>query len=843
MEAVGRPNFGALLRQFRLDAGMTQQDLAERANLSVEAIGALERGIRTRPQRETVALLGDALSLSPEREVLLRSVVRAGHPPRRRDHDGGPRPTQLRAVGPDTKRIANSNLPQPLTSFVGRQREVAEIAALLRTYGLVTIVGPGGVGKTRVALQTANALLDECPDGARLVDLAPLPDQALVAGEILNALQLPLSSGSALNVVMAYLKTRRVLLILDNCEHVILHVREVVNAIGQSCPRVLVMSTSRQALDASGERVYRLLSLAVPPDSCRTAREALTYGGVELFSDRAQTVNPRFALSADNMDSVVEICRRLDGIPLAIELAAARVNVLAPHQIAQRLDHRFRLLTTEDPVALRRHQTMTTLFDWSYDLLSAREQRLFNCLSVFAGGCTLEAATAVCATGGEDDIDVVNVIASLVMKSLVVAELAGNEQRYHLLESSRAYARQKLEAHGAQEQTARRHAVTYLELAEQLERTAITEPDGAWLPHVLVELENWRIALEWTLGRHRDVIVGQRLAASRRLGWALPAAELQRWVHDALKLVDERTPLSIVAQLHLAEATFAHQLAQHHVCLVAAEKALGMYREVGSARGIALCQSYAGGALAFLGRYAQAEPLLEDALLAARMLGDRRLMADILLRIGWNRSALDDFDGARTHLTEALRVAKSAGAESFALVIQSTLAQNEFDDGHHEMALRLMDEVLAIRRTMKYTYVVPSMATNLVNLAGFLVKLNRYDEAGVHAKEALELTRGHDLVVLLALSLRIIALVALKRLAPDGHQRAGILACVARLFGFVEARLRPLDTMKKHGLQEECDRALAALQEQIGGDKLAQLMAAGATMTENDAIDEAYAIQ
>jgi predicted ATPase len=596
-------------------------------------------------------------------------------------------------------------------------------------------------------------------------------------------------------------------------------------------------------LDVSGERIYRLPSLAVPPDSCRTAREALTYGGVELFVDRALAVNPRFVLSGDNLEDVVEICRRLDGIPLAIELAAARVNVLAPRQIAQRLDHRFRLLTGEDPRALRRHQTMTTLFDWSYDLLTAREQGLFNCLSVFAGGCTLEAATAVCATAGEDDIDVVNLVASLVMKSLVVAESAGNEQHYRLLESSRAYARQKLEAHDAQEQTARRHAITYLELAEQLERAAVTEPDGAWLPHVLAELENWRIALEWTLGRRRDVIVGQRLAASRRLGWVLPAPELQRWVRVALDLVDERTPLSVVAQLQLAEAAFAHQLSQHQVCLVAAENALSLYRKVGSPRGVALCQSYAGGALAFLGRYGQAEPLLQDALVAARILGDRRLMADILLRIGWTRSALDDFDGARTHLTEALRVAKSAGAESFALVIQTTLAQNEFDRGHHETALRLMAEVLAIRRTMAYSFVVPSMATNLVNIAGFLVKLSRYDEAAVHAKEALELARGLGLVVLVALSLRIIALVALQTVPPEGRRQAGTSASVARLFGFVEARLNALGPMKKHGLQEECDRALTALQEEIGSDKFAQLMAAGEAMTESDAIDEAYAIQ
>ena len=247
----------------------------------------------------------------------------------------------------------------------------------MREHRLVTIVGSGGVGKTRVAVQLGSDLLDSCPDGVWLVDLAPLVDQNLVANAISTALQLPSTAGSALCAVVAYLKARRLLV--------------------QSCPYVRILSTSREPLDVPGERAYRLPSLAVPPKSSASAQVALSYGAVALFVDRGLAVDASFALTDDNAPDVVEICRRLDGIPLAIELAAARVAMLAPRQIAQRLDQRFRLLTGGDPTALPRHQTMTALIDWSYDLLTQREQTFFESLSVFAGGCTLDAATAVCA--------------------------------------------------------------------------------------------------------------------------------------------------------------------------------------------------------------------------------------------------------------------------------------------------------------------------------------------------------------------------------------------------------------------------------------------------------------
>ena len=396
MEAAGRPHFGALLRQLRCDAGMTQQELAERAKLSVEAISQLERGIRTRPQRQTVALLGSALDLSPEQKTIFASAISATHPPRQRGRSEALKASLLRLVRSDALVTPSHNLPQQLTSFVGRDQEVSEIAALLREHRLVTVVGAGGVGKTRVAVQVAADLQDGFPDGVWLVELAALPRQELVETAVLHSLNLASTSGPALDVVTAYLRPRRLLLILDNCEHVIAQAREVVGNIVEACPSVYILATSRQALALLGERVYQLPSLAVPPASCRTASDAASFEAVALFCDRSHAVGAPFALDDENARDVVNICRRLDGIPLAIEFAAARAKVLAPRQIAQRLDQRFRLLTGGDPRALPRHQTVTALLDWSYDLLTPREQSFFESLSVFAGGCTFEAAVAVC---------------------------------------------------------------------------------------------------------------------------------------------------------------------------------------------------------------------------------------------------------------------------------------------------------------------------------------------------------------------------------------------------------------------------------------------------------------
>ena len=839
MEAAGRPHFGALLRQFRLDAGMTQQELAERAKLSVEAIGTLERGARTRPYRETVVLLGRALGLSPEREALLRSAVGIAHPDRQQERSETLNASLLRLVRPDVQATPRHNLPQQLTSFVGRRREVCEIAALLREHCLVTLVGTGGVGKTRIAVHLGSELSDGCPDGAWLIDLAPLADQSLVASAVLTALQLPFTSGSALGSVVAYIKTRRLLLILDNCEHVIAEVSGLAAAIVTSCPAVRVLATSREPFNVAGEQAYRLPSLAVPLDSTVSPQDALAYGAVTLFVDRARAVDANFALTDDNTPDVAEICRRLDGIPLAIELAAARTKVLSPRQIAARLDQRFRLLTGGDPRVLPRHQTMTALLDWSYDLLSPREQQFFESLSVFAGGCTLEAATAVCAGQDEDDIQIVDLLGSLVTKSLLLAELAGSEQRYRLLESTRQYARSKLVARGEQERVARRHALAYLDLAERLEGARETTADREWLPKATPELENWRAGLDWALGERHDVILGQRLAAMRSVVWqTFTPAEARRWIRAALASVDECTPASLIARLEHADADGASQFGSKQA-LSSAQRAMRRYRTLGDALGFAQAQHLAGGVLVRLGSTDEGEALERDALEAARALGNRRLALNALLGLGVARANARDFAGSRARLIEARELAKVLGADSYAAPIAVNLASTEFESGDPEAALRISIDLLATHRASKPApHLAETLGAAYCNTAGYLIALGRYDEARAQANEALEFGRGAGLTVFVALSLWHLAAMVL-RFPIEGRRTSADCRVAGRLLGFVGTSRK---TLGFDADDSEYDNAVALLGEAVGTEESMQLLALGATMTEDEAIAQAQAV-
>ena len=342
--------------------------------------------------------------------------------------------------------VAEHNLPQQVTALVGRAAELAEIKARLDQHRLVTLVGSGGVGKTRLVLQAAADLLGRYPDGVWLVELAPLASPQLVAETVAGMFGLSRSTGrSAVEIVVAFLKEKRTLLLLDNCEHLVDAVAQVAEAILRGCPTVSVLASSRENLAIAGENVYRVPSLDFPEDAEGiTAAAALDHAAVRLFADRAGSVVDGFAVTDANAPAIAAICRRLDGVALAIELAVARLTMLKPHELASRLDDRFRLLTGGSRTALPRQQTLRALIDWSYDLLTDPEQTLLRRLSVFAGGWTLDSAATVCADDPVEEREIFDLLASLIDKSLVVADATGDRTRYRLLESTRAYALEKL---------------------------------------------------------------------------------------------------------------------------------------------------------------------------------------------------------------------------------------------------------------------------------------------------------------------------------------------------------------------------------------------------------------
>ncbi|MGB6599750.1 MAG: helix-turn-helix domain-containing protein [Candidatus Cybelea sp.] len=420
--ASGSSDFGTLLRRYRLEAGLSQEQLAERARLSFHGISALERGFRRTPQPDTVALLAVALALDDEQRVALETAAARSTLPRRRSENV--------TLGPWLK-AGPSKLPLSLTSFIGRARELEEIAALARGNRLVTITGAGGIGKTQTALRAATTIAEGRNGGVHFVGLATVSEEAVVAAiaAALGVREAP--NEQLLDSVLMHLRDRDMLMILDNCEHVLPPAASIVETLLQSCPDLRILAISREPLKAGGERAYCLRSLSVD-DGCK------------LFADRARAVDHRFALTDDNAAIAARICRRLDGNALAIELAAARVNVLSLKALAENLENHLSILDAGERTALARQQTMRATIEWSYGLLSPREQRIFERLSVLDGGGTLEIATTVCASDDIAEDDVLDTMLSLIDKSIVAAELDGAEPRYRLLEPFREFARERL---------------------------------------------------------------------------------------------------------------------------------------------------------------------------------------------------------------------------------------------------------------------------------------------------------------------------------------------------------------------------------------------------------------
>ena len=740
-----------------------------------------------------------------------------------------------------------NNLRQQLTSFVGREREMAEIKNSLRHHRLVTLVGTGGAGKTRCAEQIGAELVGRFADGVWLVELASITDASLVASVMARALNVPeTSKRPVLDMLLGYLKRKRALLIVDNCEHVIDEVRSVIAAMLRSCPDVRILATSRENLNVAGERIYRMPSLPVPPSGEALAvNDVRNYEAALLFAERALASSNAFALTDENVPTIAEICRRLDGIPLAIELAAARVKVLSPQQLLQKLDERFRVLTGGDRSALPRQQTMRALIDWSYDLLSTGERALFRKLSIFAGGFTLDTATAVGTDETTDEITVLDMLSSLVDKSLVQVEPTGSsESRFMLLESTRQYAREKLIGSGEFDIVARAHAMAFMLLAEDFERTYEATPELTWLTKVEPELENWRAAVQWALLDRGDVVTAQRLVGALR--WSsskLAAAERRAWVRTALEMVDPTTSTWIIAKLDLAEAVLDATLTQYKGSYAASQRALARYGDLQDALGTAWAQRYVGSALIYLGQVREGESLEVDALPTARRLQARKLTSLILQDLAYARQLADDLPGARRRYAEALATAKAACAERTAAQVAANLAEAEFRSGDAEGALRLAADALATQRAANNPL---SVAIALCNMTAYLVILRRYDEARTHGREALAVSRDLQFEVSLLFTLQHLAAVVAFRVPcvssaegePSGvdHLRA------ARLLGYVDTRLAALEVQRQFNEQQEYDRLLAMLRNVFGDERLTHLINDGGACSEDHVVTEALLV-
>lgn len=471
--------------------------------------------------------------------------------------------------------ILRTNLPGQITSFIGRETEIAEVRKLLSSNRLVTLTGVGGTGKTRLSLQIASTLLDDYPEGVWFIELAPLAHPELVAQTIATTLQLHESSErTAEQTVREFLAARQVLLLLDNCEHLIQICADLTSGWLQHCPGLKILATSREPLGIAGEIIRRVPSFSIPQDLNAMSYAALAQvESVRFFVERAQSVQPNFSLTPANVSDVAKICTRLDGIPLALELAAARVRGMGVDQIATRLDSRFRLLTGGSRSSLPRQQTLSALIDWSYNLLSPSEQLLFQRLSIFSGLFSLDAVEAVCSGNGLDEYDVLDLLQRLIDKSLVLVDVRHNQTYYRLLETIRQYGRDKLLSADKVEDLANRHVLFFRTLAGQAAPALRGPEQVVWFQRLSVMAENFRTALEWSLETDQTE---HALYLAGNLGWywfvRTVNNEGRQWLQRAIQM-----PNSSAYPRFLVEALF--QLVYHTWMQSGGEQALPIAEE------------------------------------------------------------------------------------------------------------------------------------------------------------------------------------------------------------------------------------------------------------------------
>jgi predicted ATPase len=565
-----------------------------------------------------------------------------------------------------------NNLPRQLTSFVGREREIEEVKRLLPTTGLLTITGTGGSGKTRLALRVAADLVDQYPDGVWLARLASLSEPTLVPQTIASAMGIPERPGRPLiETVADYLQPKTVLLVLDNCEHLLQACGDLVDTLLRLAPNVRVLATSREVLGIEGERIYRIPSLSVPDVSRLPPPDALSqFDAVQLFVERAAFSKPGFEITSDNAAEVAQVVHRLDGLPLAIELAAARVKALPVEVIAERLDDRFRLLTGGSRTGLLRHQTLRATLDWSYDLLSEEERIVLRRLSVFAGGFMLEAAEEICSGDGVAERDILDLLAHLVDKSLVMLGEREGHGRYRLLDTVRQYGLDRLLAAGEAAEARTRHRAWYLDLAERAEAEMYGPQDTKWLNRLEVEYNNLRAALEWSSAEKADAEITLRLAAALGLFWDYHTqrSEGHKWMETALARSGDIKSTARVRALYGAGRLTWRQ-ADYGRAMVLFEESLALAQELDDQTWIARAFSGLGLVTGWQGDWDAAMPLFEKSLALSRQLDDKWCSAVTLVHMAgsqtraWTARHRGDYASAVAWSGESLALFRTLGTK------------------------------------------------------------------------------------------------------------------------------------------------------------------------------------
>jgi predicted ATPase/DNA-binding XRE family transcriptional regulator len=816
--------FGALLRQYRIASGLTQEALAERAGLSVRGLSDLERGARHLPYRDTVHRLTAALGLTPEQtERLLKAVRRVGVAPAMPDRE------------------AKYVLPRRLTSFVGRNQELVEVESLLEQTRLLTLTGPGGIGKTRLAVEVADSVGHKYKDGVVLAEFAGVSDPPLVLQVVASALDVQEQPARPLReTVIDALRSKHLLLVFDNCEHVIQACAELAEMLLTVSIELHILATSRESLRIGGEISWRVPPLELPRLSPPLAfHEISKTGSGALFIDRVRAALPGFQVNDGNVADIAHICQRLDGIPLALELAAARVPMLGIADLSERLDDCFRVLTAGSRTGLPRQQTLRSTLDWSCGLLTERERRTFARVSVFAGGWTLSAAERVVGDEAIHASDVADLMAQLVDKSLVLAEERNGPQRYRLLEPVRQYARELLVASGEDETIRRQHAEYFTDLAEVAEPEFLGSSQLQWIRRLEREHDNLRAALAWSVrrahvpGGDERPVLGLRLAAALVTLWHVRGhwREGRRWLNEALAMATSAPVLLRVKALNAA-GWLAWDQGDYQRADALSVEALGLSRGSGDAWSIA----WSAGRLSHVrwkqARYAEAAALATEAHELFRRLEMPWFMGWALHQLGRVAHAQGDDVRASDLFEESLVQFRASGDRGFGTAFQfANLGDVALRRGDCERAISLYEQALAGFRELGFQQGLVHTLQSLAEACGMTGAAARSHE--LH-REALLLCRDLGDTPGLARSLEGVAALA---------QFAGHFQDATRLFAAAEVVRSDVDTGYPVASAEACDRnvRLSGLRSQLGEAEFDASWRAGTMMSMADAVSYAVA--
>ena len=681
--------------------------------------------------------------------------------------DGGVQPVQpVRPVRP-----AGSRLPAETTSFIGRESELATIDDLLGLSRLLTLTGPSGSGKTRLALRAGAQVAGRYPDGVWLIELAPVTSPDLVTAVAAAALSVREEPGQALaESVAAQLRDAEALLIMDNCEHVLDAAGELIARLLRACPALRVLATSQSRLGLVGEASWPVPPLILPDPAARDPEIVARAEAVRLLRDRAALARPGFTLTAQNAPAVSEICRRLDGIPLALELAAARFNALSAGQLAARIDDRFRLLAGGGRGGLPRHRTLQAAIEWSHDLLSETEQTCFRRLAVFSGGCTLEAAEAVCPDDSLSAAEIFETVTALVDRSLLTAEERCGSMRYGMLESIHQFARTQLERAGEAAELSRRHREWLLGYARQAD---LEGPDqGAWLDLLETDLENFRIGLEDASAAEPRLELAGLLAPFWMVRGHTGLG--RRWLEGALAAAGPAASPRLRAAALDGLGQLAAVQADYEAQRSCQQESLAIWRALGDDARVASCLGDLGSAAHIRGEYGQARAMYAEALEVADGAHDSRLMARCLSGLGRLALHQGDLAKATDYYTDSMACFSRTGDLRRATLILGNLGVVALNRGEYDLARARFEEHLGNARKIGDRKLIGGALTNLGSVVYNCGDLDA--AADLHA-EALALAEQVGDRRLASVALTNLGLVMLARKdypAARGHLRRSL---------------------------------------------------------------------